>query len=170
MNLRALFAGLIVFWPALSLAETATDIDTCNDDDATIADRMKACSHIISDHGASSLGVAFRNRGNVYSEMGQYDLAIADETKAIELNPEDSEAYNVRAWAHLKSGEVKLALADANKAFAINDKQPDTLHTRGAIYEAMGMQKEAVDHYRQALAIDPSHHDSKESLERLGIK
>ena len=171
MKLRGLLLGLIVILPTLCLAETTADQETCNDDDGTITDRMRACSQIIAEKGAtSSLGFAYRNRGDAFSDTGQWDFAIADETKAIDLNPQDATAYNIRAWAYLKSGNVKQALADVNKALAIDPKLTDALHTRAETYEAMGMTKEAIDDYHQALAIDPRHEDSEEALDRLGVK
>ena len=171
MKLRGLLLGLIAILPTLCLAETTADQETCNDHDATITDRMGACSQIIADKGATSnLGLAYQNRGDVFTDTGQWDLAIADETKAIDFNPQDAAAYNIRAWAFLKLGNVKQALVDANQALAINPRFTDALHTRGETYEAMGMTKEATDDYHKALAIDPAHEDSKEALDRLGVK
>ena len=40
--------------------------------------------------------VAYNHRGNGYRAAGNYDLAIADHTKAIELDPRFALAYNSR--------------------------------------------------------------------------
>ena len=37
---------------------------------------------------------AYKNRGNAYCEIGQYEKAISDYNKAIELNPKYVAAYN----------------------------------------------------------------------------
>ena len=70
---------------------------------------------------------AYFNRGNTYLATGQYDQAIADYTKALELNPQDALAYNNRglAYFYLK-GEYDKAWEDVSKAqelgFQINPK------------------------------------------------
>ncbi|MCD6490503.1 MAG: tetratricopeptide repeat protein [Thermodesulfobacterium sp.] len=44
----------------------------------------------------TNYAVAYYNRGNAYLNKGEYDLAIKDLTKAIELNPNYAAAYNNR--------------------------------------------------------------------------
>jgi len=43
---------------------------------------------------------AYFNRGNAYADKGQYDQAIPDYTKALEINPKDGKAYYNRAYAY----------------------------------------------------------------------
>jgi len=41
-------------------------------------------------------GEIYYNRGVAYHKKGLFDEAIADYTRAIEINPEDAEAYHNR--------------------------------------------------------------------------
>jgi tetratricopeptide (TPR) repeat protein len=149
-------------------AETSLDYDTCGDVDSNIEDRIRACTRIATDAAsAPNQSDAYRNRGAAYIDRGQFDLAVADETKAIGLNARDGMAYNLRAWAYLKSGDPKKALADADKALSISPDLSDALDTRGQTYEALGMRKEAIQDYRKALAIDPDLEESNAGLSRL---
>jgi tetratricopeptide (TPR) repeat protein len=148
-------------------AETSLDYDTCGDFDANIQDRLQACARIVTEAGPSARNEAYRNRGNAFIDRGQFDLAIEDETKAIELNARDAMAYNFRAWAHLKSGDPKKALTDAEKALTLSPNLPDALDTRGQTYEALGMKKEAIADYKKALTLDPDLEESKAGLSRL---
>ena len=50
---------------------------------------------------------AYCNRGNVYGEKGEFDRAIDDYNKAIELNPEFAYAYKNRGNAHYNLNFVK---------------------------------------------------------------
>ena len=60
---------------------------------------------------------AYSNRGGAYAlGKGQYDLAIADCTKAIELNPKDAGAYNNRGFAYYSKGKYDKAWEDVHKA------------------------------------------------------
>lgn len=167
---RSLLLGLSCVMSVASCAETASDYDTCRNEEASIADRIGACTRIITGNAPQpNQNEAYRNRGSSYIDREQYDLAIADETKAIGLNAQDAFAYNLRAWGYLKSGDAKKALADVNVSLSLNPQLADALDTRGKTYEAMGMRNEAIDDYRKALAIDPKHTESKDSLDRLGV-
>ena len=44
--------------------------------------------------------VAYYNQGLAYFNKGQYDKAISDTSKAIEINPRDADAYNNRGNAY----------------------------------------------------------------------
>jgi TonB family protein len=55
-------------------------------------------------------------RGDIYSDMGEYDLAISDYSEAIRLKPYDRYSYDQRAKAYRKLGKDDLAAADEAKA------------------------------------------------------
>jgi Flp pilus assembly protein TadD len=64
---------------------------------------------------------AYRNRGITYGERGQYDQAISDFNKAIEINPRDAYAYNNRGTAYMKSGNKEKACSDWKRACELGD-------------------------------------------------
>ena len=159
-------AGLALVTPTAASAGSNTNFNTCSDESAVPWERIQSCTEIIS-NGTAVKGEALRNRGSAYADADKFDLAIADETAAIGLNPRDAIAYNLRAWASLESGKTGEALADVNKALLLDPKSADALDTRGRIYEAEGKRKEAAADFRKALEIDPQHEDSKEALNDL---
>ena len=59
---------------------------------------------------------AYINRGNAYSKKGQYDKAISDYSKAIEINPKYADAYINRGLAHNSLGNYNSACDDWLKA------------------------------------------------------
>ncbi|MCB9235501.1 MAG: tetratricopeptide repeat protein [Bacteroidia bacterium] len=69
----------------------------------------------------------FNNRGNLYRELaaeGQNEaanlqLSVADLSKAIEINPNDPDAYNSRGLSYLDMGNEKAALADFTQSIEI---------------------------------------------------
>ncbi len=81
---------------------------------------IRGCTQIINFYGSKyklyKLPVAYINRGNAYKGKGEYDQAIADFTKAIELDPKVADAYNNRGYAYEKKGETNQALVDYKKA------------------------------------------------------
>ncbi|MEE8075142.1 MAG: tetratricopeptide repeat protein, partial [Candidatus Binatia bacterium] len=63
---------------------------------------------------------AYNNRGNAYTRKGQYDQAISDFNKALEINPRDAKAYNDRGVSYARKGQYDQAVSDYNKALEIN--------------------------------------------------
>jgi len=59
---------------------------------------------------------AYRNRGLAHGKKVQFDQALADFDKTIELNPQSSEAYNNRAVVYYSMQEYYKAWEDVHKA------------------------------------------------------
>ncbi len=62
----------------------------------------------------------YNNRGAVYWEKGQYDRAISDFSKAIEIDARYSKAYNNRGIIYRLEGQYDRAISDFKKAIEIN--------------------------------------------------
>ena len=58
---------------------------------------------------------SYYNKGNDYASKGQWDAAIQNYSKAIELNPKDAETYNNRGNAYAEMGQLRLAINDFTK-------------------------------------------------------
>ena len=96
----------------LALADTvsANDRSDCaRTDDVDRA--IRACTNIIAMGGQSrdNLAIAYRNRGIAYEKTSDYDRAIADYNKAIELKPQFAEAYVDRGVAFSNKGNYDHA-------------------------------------------------------------
>jgi len=62
----------------------------------------------------------YNNRGAAYGEKGQYDQAVSDFNKAIEINPRYIKAYNNRGIVYRLQGQYDRAVSDFNKAIEMN--------------------------------------------------
>ncbi len=62
---------------------------------------------------------------------GDYQGAINDFNKAIEINPKDADAYYNRGFAKAKLGDYRKAIEDFNKAIEINPNYAMAYHNRG---------------------------------------
>jgi len=60
--------------------------------------------------------VAYANRGNSYVDKGEYNLAISDYTKVLEINPKDARVYCDRGWTYYLKKEYDKSWKDINKA------------------------------------------------------
>ena len=72
--------------------------------------------------------------GGAYFKKGQYDQAIADYTKAIELDPKYAEAYKSRGFVYTSKGQHDQAIADCSKAIELDPKYVGAYKNRGYAY------------------------------------
>ena len=80
-------------------------------------------------------------------DRGSCDAAIADFSRAIELNPRYAEAYNSRAYTYMIKKQYALALPDLDRAIELRPNYVNALMNRGDIYNYYY----AID-YNRALA------------------
>ena len=108
--------------------------------------------------GNKNKAIAYHNRGFAYGELKQYDKAIADFDKAIELNPEDVHVdYRNRGVAYRKLKQYDKAIADYDKAIELNPKDADTYHNRGFAYDELKQYDKAIADYDKAIKLNPEY-------------
>ena len=74
------------------------------------------------------------NRGFAYINKGQYDRAISDYTKAIEIDPKYASIYYNRGIAYDNKGQYDQAISDHTKAIEIDPKLVSAYYNRGVVY------------------------------------
>ena len=103
--------------------------------------RIKGCSAIILRNPKDL--IAYHNRGDAYGLKGDFDRAISDYNKAIELNPNYAPAYNSRGRAYTSKGDYTRAVADVTRAGELTPKPvpkpgPLSMATKGAAHKSQG--------------------------------
>jgi tetratricopeptide (TPR) repeat protein len=99
---------------------TGKQIDiTLLENDKAVLD-IKGVANIQQTETKSKEAKSYFDRGLAYYKTGQYDEAISEYTKVIEINPKVAEAYGNRGLAYGRKGQYDLAIADFNKAIEIN--------------------------------------------------
>jgi Tfp pilus assembly protein PilF len=112
---------------------------------------------------------AYTFRGWAKSIRKEYDAAISDCRKAIDLDPDFGNPYNdIGAYliqqGRLDEAETYLMLAIGAKRYAT----PEFPHYNlGRIYERRGRWFEALAFYRQSLALQSDYKDGREAYFRL---
>ena len=101
-------------------------------------------------------------RGIAYRHKGELDLAIADFTQALRLNPAHANAYISRGIAYDKKGDHDLAIADYTKVLELDpDKlDPDNMfayHNRGIAYINKNDHDKAIEDFNKILGRDPAN-------------
>ena len=73
--------------------------------------------------GSSLLMVAYRNQGEVYSDLQDYEGAIKYYDRAIELDSEDVLVYNLRGNAYYYLKEYPKAIADYSRMIELDPEE-----------------------------------------------
>jgi tetratricopeptide (TPR) repeat protein len=108
--------------------------------------------------GYAGLGESACNRGVVYEVNHRYDQAIADYTKALEINPSYAGGYHNRGVAYGRKGQYDKALADFTKSIALNPRYAGAYYSRGNVYGKLGKHDDqAIADYTKALEVNPRY-------------
>ncbi len=86
-----------------------------------------------------------------------YSGAIEDYDKALEINPEYTDAYNHRGNAKKEQGNYSGAIEDYDKALEIDPKYVAAYNNRGLAKAEQGNYSGAIEDYDKALEIDPKY-------------
>lgn len=90
------------------------------------------------------------NRAGAYYDKGDYELAVSDYTKAIELNHSPlGYAYMSRGGVYRKFNQEEKALSDYAEAIALN--YLEAYRSRGWLYTDRGEPELAIQDYTTAI-------------------
>src|SRR3972149_2138113 len=98
------------------------------------------------------------NHGADNYQRGQYDEAISDFSKAIEINPAYAEAYTNRGNAYATQENYDQAISDYNESLKINPRLTETYNNRGIAYgKGKGQYDKAISDFNKAIEINPTY-------------
>ena len=104
--------------------------------------------------------ISYFYRAVAYHALENYDEAMLDYTKSIQLNPNMTDAYYNRAKIILSESnspmsEIKKAVADLEKALELDDKFVDALFAMAAAYKKLGEYHKSLEYLEKLLQITP---------------
>lgn len=140
MNKKLLFIilSLILLLSAPSILAEAT-----NNSEQTNADTP------------SGTAEEYYNRGKAYTNQGNLTQAIAEYSKAIEINPKHAKAYYNRGNTYGKRDNLIQAISDYTKAIEIDSNFAAAYCNRGNAYQTQGNFQQAISDYNKAIEINP---------------
>ena len=95
-------------------------------------------------------GLTWFNRGFEHMKSAEFKKAVQCYTKAVEINPQYTEAYFDRGNAHIYLSLFKKAIADFKQAVRIDPQYADAHYCLGFTYFLMGNMNSAKAGFRRA--------------------
>lgn len=111
-----------------------------------------------------TLGCLFNNLGNVYEDIGNYELAFQALLQSVEINPTLAESRSNLGNVYLKKDQLDDAIYQYQAALEINADDPKTHNNLGNAYLQRGWMNYAILQYAQSLELDPNFVDAYKNL------
>jgi tetratricopeptide (TPR) repeat protein len=152
----------------------ADDSESCFRESGDVA--IAACGRVI-DTRRSTRGQrinAYASRGQEWYVRHDYDKAIKDFDRAIDMTPKEALeygegsvlAYGNRGNAYSAKNDSKNAIASYTAAIAIDPKYPAGYTGRGLEYEKLGNIDKARADFKAALDLQPKYQDGQWALDK----
>jgi predicted aspartyl protease/Tfp pilus assembly protein PilF len=125
------------------------------------AAQTAAAADVAKDAGEyARLGAALASRH-------EFERALADVSKAIEMDPNDSQYFYERAKIHMQTGQVLLALADLDRAIALKPDSIEAYISRAEIHVRQNKTAEAIADLDAAASLASPQEDVRLRLAQL---
>lgn len=97
----------------------------------------------------------YASYGKSFIEKSEYEEAVKELSKAIELEPKFGTAYYNRSLAYMEMKEYEKAISDINKAIELSNNVFGFYNHRGLIFLFQKDYKKAVEDFNKSLTIEP---------------
>lgn len=105
----------------------------------------------------STSAEVYYRRAVIYTDLQQWNEALADWTKSINIVPHE-DTYRNRGLTYFKMNELEKAIDDFDVALQLAPDQPYTKVNRGYSYYLMGKDKKALNDLEEGLKIVPKYY------------
>ena len=151
----------VMLLPSSARADKARDLENaCYASKGNVA--VSVCTSAIEaapEHSADeyiALNLVYAHRGDAYSDLGQYALAVEDYDQAIKLDPSDEAFYRDRGTAYALMGEYARAVQDYDEAINLHPDNADAYYCRGLTKKKMGDDAGGDADIAKAKELDPT--------------
>jgi len=111
--------------------------------------------------------ISYENRGIIYGNIGQENLALQDLNHAIAMEPGYSTTYIKRGWIFQKLNQYPAAIDDLNHAISLDPYSSDAYIQRGMCWMVQNQRQKALDDFQHALQIDPLNSQAQALIQQI---
>jgi protein O-mannosyl-transferase len=148
---KSKLAVIIILASAVTVFFAIKTVDRCS----VWKNDLTLWNDVINQYPNSSF--AYNGRGYFLFNQANYNEAINDFNKSIELDPADAHAYNLRGMVFMNNNRNEDAVNDFNKAIQLDPGNADTYVNRGWVFMNEGRNNEAIEDYNKAIKLDPDY-------------
>jgi tetratricopeptide (TPR) repeat protein len=115
---------------------------------------LSACASC--DNGSpSKKAKVYFERGLIHVQAGRYDEAIADFSKAIDLDPNHAQARTQRGLCYGNKGDYDRGISDFDEAIGLNPRFADAYLGRASFRVMKGQHDQGISDYTKAIDLRP---------------
>lgn len=105
--------------------------------------------------------ISYFYRAVAHQALENFDEAMLDYTKSLQINPKMTDAYYNKAKITLSRKDIdnpniKKAIADLEKALELDEKFVDALFAMAAAYKKLGDYHKSLEYLEKLLQIEPN--------------
>jgi tetratricopeptide (TPR) repeat protein len=155
-NFAVVVAIAVLMGTSSASGQTEQQRNWCYDPAATDPQTIEGCTALVQPgnlHGRD-LAIVLYNRGLSYENTKQFNLALADLSQAVSLDPNYAEAFDERANVYLKTGNYDRAMPDYNRAIALQPNKARYYSNRGYTNYKKGDIDRSLADLNRAIALD----------------
>lgn len=119
---------------------------------------------------ATTISNLYVNLAETYNLATEFDNALYNYSKALEVYPTNSKAYISRAMAHKHKKDYDKAIQDCSKAIGIDPKNRWFYESRAEVYKAKCEYDNAIQDYSQILTIAPDDYRTYHRRGRMYVR
>lgn len=120
--------------------------------------RIEACSRLIDSGAYSDQPWVFFRRGDAYGDADDHEAAVADHSRALEIDPDDQRALGGRVYSLLQLRRYEEMLADTADLIRVDPDDAWNYYMRGNALDRLGRDEEALAAYGRAIGLDDAYY------------
>ena len=117
----------------------------------------RTARYAVTENSKPQTAGTFLDRGLLFLNRKDWDLAIEDFTEAIRLDPNNAMVYICRGVAYGDKGDYDRAIADHSQAIRLDPNYASAYNNRGNAYYNKGDYDRAIADCNQAIKLDPNY-------------